>query len=140
MRAFSSPHLCLIAIGLVVGVGAVHAQGLPGEFIIRTYVKNTLLTAHDAANNEPDAVITTATSPSASARFRLSSIPGQYTTIRTPSGRYLTASGSIRPGNGDPRMALQTYDTIGVGTSHFRLYLPPEMPHGHINIARKWPG
>jgi hypothetical protein len=33
--------------------GAVDAADLPGEFIIRTYVKNTLLSAHDAANVEP---------------------------------------------------------------------------------------
>jgi hypothetical protein len=100
--------------------GVVNAADLPGEFIIRNYVKNAPLSAHDARVDEPDAVVTTATSIGPSQRFKLNSVPLNYTTIQTPGGRYLTASADIRPGNGDPRMALQTYDTMGVGTSHFK--------------------
>jgi hypothetical protein len=144
MRQFRSPRLCLAALWLM-GLASVpgNAQTLPGEFIIRTYVKNTLLSAHDAGNDAPNAVITTATSlgSTGSEKFKLNSVPGQYTTIQTTGGNYLSASGNVKPGNGDPRMALQAYATSpSIGTTHFRFHQSILPPHGHINISRKWPG
>ena len=163
---------CLTAAALLAGVnGAVHAgeappttsvdqpggrpapstdltrlddrrPGLPGEFIIRTYLKNTPLSARDAPNVDPDAVTTAASSgaPAASERFKLNSSPLGYTTIQTRGGRYLTATGGITSGKGDPRLALQAYATTDVGTSHFRFLMSRRPRPGHTNVQTKWPG
>jgi hypothetical protein len=58
-----SPWLCLTAACLIgLASYAEAADPLPGEFIVRTYLKNTLLTAHDGDSDAVDAVVTTATS------------------------------------------------------------------------------
>jgi hypothetical protein len=136
-----SPWLCLTAacvIGLVSYAEA--ADPLPGEFIVRTYLKNTLLTAHDGDSDAVDAVVTTATSIGPYERFNLTLTPRNDVTFQTTGGHYLSASGNIRPGNGDPRRALQAYATSpNIGTTHFRL-VNPYNPPGHTNIARPWMG
>jgi hypothetical protein len=125
-------------IGLVSYAEA--ADPLPGEFIVRTYVKNTLLTAHDGDSDAVDAVVTTATSIGPYERFKLTLTPPNDVAFQTAGGHYLSASGNIRPGNGDPRRALQAYATSpDIGTTHFRL-VNPYNPPGHTNIARPWMG
>ena len=66
----------------------------PGEFAIRTYLKNTYLTARDGGRHSIDAVITAATAPGPNEKFRLSKIaPTNYTTIQTLQGYYVSAAG-----------------------------------------------
>ncbi len=142
MRQFRLPRVCLAALwlmGLISGPG--NAETLPGEFIIRTYVKNTLLTAHDGGPDAVDAVVTTATSIGPNERFKLTLTPPNDVTFQTSGGHYLSAAGNIRPGNGDPRKALQAYatSTDSIGTTHFRLVNPFRRP-GHTNIVLPWMG
>jgi hypothetical protein len=126
-------------MGLASGLS--NADILPGEFIVRTYLKNTLLTAHDGGSDALDAVVTTATSIGPYERFKLTLTPPNDVTFQTAGGHYLSASGGIRPGNGDSRRALQAYatSTDNIGTTHFRL-VTPYNPPGHTNIARPWMG
>jgi len=136
-----SPLSCLTAACLIGFASAANAaELLPGEFIVRTYLKNTLWTAHDTDRPDaPDAVITTATTIGPSERFKLWLTPPNDVRFQTPGGHFLSASGNIRPGNGDPRLALQTYTTNDLGTSHFRLANPYRQA-GHTNIVMPWMG
>jgi len=142
MRQFRSPRLCLAALWLMgLASGPGNAETLPGTFIIRTYVKNTLLTAHDGNSDAANAVITTATSVGPNERFKLTLTPPNDVTFQTSGGHYLSAAGNIRPGNGDPRKALQAYatSTDNIGTTHFKLVNPYRRP-GHTNIVLPWMG
>jgi hypothetical protein len=73
---------------------AVPAFGvLPGEFAIRTYLKNTYLTARDGGRHSFDAVITAATTLGPNEKFKLTTLQPDYTTIQTPQGYYVSAVG-----------------------------------------------
>ena len=129
---------CAAAIGFIDT--AWGAEQLPGEFIVRTYLKNTLWTAHDTDSSAAlDDVVTTATTIGPNERFKLWLTPPNDVRFQTLGGHFLSASGNIRPGNGDPRMALQTYTTLDLGTSHFRL-VNPYRRAGHTNIVWPWMG
>ena len=56
---------------------------LPGEFAIRTGLKNTFLTARDGGRHSIDAVITAATAIGANEKFKLTSFQPDFTTIQT---------------------------------------------------------
>ena len=134
-----SPWLCLTAACLIGLVSCAEADPLPGEFIIRTYLKNTLLTTHDGDSSALDAVVTTATSIGPNERFKLTLTPPNDVMFQTAGGHYLSASGNIHPGNGDPRRALQAYTTSDLATAHFRL-VNPYRQAGHTNIVMPWMG
>ena len=112
------------------------ADPLPGDFIIRTYLRNALLTAHDGDSSALDAVVTTATSIGPNERFKLTLTPRNVVTFQTAGGNYLSAAGNIHPGNGDPRRALQAYVTSpdNIPTTQFRLVNPYRRP-GHTNLG-----
>jgi hypothetical protein len=127
---------CLIGLAVCAEAGEL----LPGEFIVRTYLKNTLWTAHDTDHPDAlDAVVTTATSIGPNERFKLTLTPPNDIMFQTAGGHYLSATGNIHPGNGDPRRALQTYTTFDLATAHFRL-VNPYRQAGHTNIVWPWMG
>jgi hypothetical protein len=66
---------------------------LPGEFAIRTYLKNTYLTARDGGRHSIDAVVTAATTLGPNEKFKLTTIQPDYTSIQTPQGNYVSAVG-----------------------------------------------
>lgn len=81
--------------------------GLPGEFTIRTYLKNTPLSARDGGHHSIDAVITIPSVIGPYQRFKLASVQPDFTTIQTAGGYYVSATGGY--GNGyDATQALQT--------------------------------
>jgi len=86
---------------------------LPGEFAIRTMVKDTYLTARDGGRHSIDAVITAATTPGPNEKFRLSKIAStNYTTIQTLQAYYVSAvGGGGLGGNVEANRVLQTERT-----------------------------
>ncbi|MGC2201933.1 MAG: hypothetical protein WA633_17590, partial [Stellaceae bacterium] len=90
---------------------AVPAFGLlPGEFTIRTYLKNTYLTARDGGRHTIDALITAATTLGPNEKFRLTTIQPDYTAIQT-SGRYYVSANREGGLNFPPGEVLQTQRT-----------------------------
>ena len=106
---------------------------LPGEFAIRTYLKNTYLTARDGGRHSIDAVITAATAPGPNEKFRLSKIaPTNYTTIQTLPGYYVSAlGGGGLGGNVEASQVLQTERTSLADDALFRLIGPNAVPGGN---------
>jgi hypothetical protein len=85
---------------------------LPGEFAIRTYLKNTYLTARDGGRHSIDAVVTAATTLGPNEKFKLTTIQPDYTTIQTPQGYYVSAVGEGGLGGNFPAsQVLQTERT-----------------------------
>jgi hypothetical protein len=85
---------------------------LPGEFAIRTFLKNTFLTARDGGGHSIDAVVTAATALGPNERFRLATMQPDFTTIETPRGNYVSAVGGGGLGGGFPAsQVLQTERT-----------------------------
>jgi hypothetical protein len=83
---------------------------LPGEFAIRTYLKNTYLTARDGGRHSIDAVVTAATTLGPNEKFKLTTIQPDYTSIQTPQGYYVSAVGEGGR-NFPPGEVLQTERT-----------------------------
>ncbi len=98
---------------------------LPGEFAIRTGLKNTFLTARDGGRHSIDAVITAATAIGANEKFKLTSFQPDFTTIQTLLGFYVSAvGGGGLGGSHDPTQILQTERTAVADDALFRLIGP----------------
>ena len=69
--------------------------GLPGDFAIRSYLKNTPLTARDGGHHSLDAVITLDSVIGPNQRFRLATVQPDYTTIQTSGGYFVSAVGGL---------------------------------------------
>lgn len=80
---------------------------LPGEFTIRTYLKNTPLSARDGGHHSINAVITVASVIGPYQRIKLASVQPDFTTIKTAGGYYVSATGGYGAGY-DAAQALQT--------------------------------
>lgn len=80
---------------------------LPGDFTIRTYLKNTPLSARDGRHHSIDAVITVPSVIGPYQRFKLASAQPDFTTIQTAGGYYVNATGGYGDGY-DAAQALQT--------------------------------
>lgn len=68
---------------------------LPGDFAIRSYLKNTPLTARDGGHHSIDAVITLDSVIGPNQRFRLATVQPDYTTIQTSGGYFVSAVGGL---------------------------------------------
>ena len=68
---------------------------LPGDFAIRSYLKNTPLTARDGGHHSIDAVITLDSVIGPNQRFRLATVQPDYTTIQTNGGYFVSAVGGL---------------------------------------------
>ncbi|ODT46633.1 MAG: hypothetical protein ABS70_00480 [Nitrospira sp. SCN 59-13] len=68
---------------------------LPGDFAIRSYLKNTPLTARDGGHHSLDAVITLDSVIGPNQRFRLATVQPDYTTIQTSGGYFVSAVGGL---------------------------------------------
>ena len=98
---------------------------LPGEFVIRTYLKNNYLTARDGGRHSIDALITSATTPGPNEKFKLSKIGPNYTAIQTLKGFYVSAVGGGGIGGNFPSLqVLQTERTTLADDALFRLIGP----------------
>lgn len=119
----------LLAVGS--GVPAT-AQQLPGEYAIRTMLKNTYLTARP---NSPrlDPIITSAMAPGPNEKFRLERMQPSYTLFRTSSHHFVSAlrGGGLGAGY-DPGQVLVTTPNAPTDEALFRLqsYSP-----GSLNYA-----
>src|SRR5205823_4521313 len=83
---------------------------LPGEFAIRTYLKNTYVTARDGGRHTIDALVTAAATLGPNEKFKLTTIQPDYTTIQAPRGYYVSAVGQGGR-NFPPGEVLQTERT-----------------------------
>ncbi len=68
---------------------------LPGEFTIRTYLKNTPLSARDGGHHSIDAVFTVPSVIGPYQKFKLASVQPDFTTIQTARGYYVSATWRI---------------------------------------------
>ncbi len=105
---------------------AVPAFGLlPGEFTMRTYLKNTYLTARDGGRHSIDALITAATTLGPNEKFKLTTIQPNYTAIQTLQGYYVSAVGEGGLGGNFPASeVLQTERTSLADDALFVLFGP----------------
>jgi hypothetical protein len=98
---------------------------LPGEFAIRTRLKNTFLTARDGGHHTIDALITSATTIGPNEKFRLTSFQPDFITLQTPLGFFVSAiGGGGLGGDHDPTQILQTERTTVADDALFRLIGP----------------
>ncbi len=68
---------------------------LPGDFTIRTYLKNTPWSARDGGHHSINAVITVPSVIGPYQRFKLASVQPDFTTIQTAGGYYVSAAGGL---------------------------------------------
>lgn len=96
---------------------------LPGQFAIRTMLRNTYLTARDGGHHSIDAVVTTATTPGPNEKFMIERMQPSYALIRAASGYYLSAVGGGGLGaNYDETKILQTELQIPADDALFGVY------------------
>ncbi len=108
---------------------------LPGEFAIRTSLKDTYLTARDGGRHSVDAVITAATTVGPNEKFKLTSFQPNFTTIRTLPGFFVSAvGGGGLGGSFDTTHILQTERTSVADDALFRLVGPTD-PFGDFSIG-----
>jgi hypothetical protein len=82
---------------------------LPGEFTLRTFLKDTYLTARDGGRHSIDAVITTATTPGVNERYRIETFQPSYVSFHTSGNYFVSARGNGGiGGNNDDTQTLQT--------------------------------
>ena len=96
---------------------------LPGEFAIRTRLKNTFLTARDGGHHTIDVLITSATTIGPNGqKFRLTSFQPDFITLQTPLGFVVSAiGGGELGGDHHPTQILQTERTTVADDALFRL-------------------
>jgi hypothetical protein len=99
---------------------------LPGEFTIRAYLKNTLLTARDGGHHSIDALVTSATSIGPNERFRLEGFQPDFTLIRTAGNFFVSArgAGGIGGNGSDDSQTFQTERTALADDALFRVEGP----------------
>jgi hypothetical protein len=111
-----------IAVFLVAMTAQVAmAERLPGEYAIRTLLKNTYLTARPG-NHSIDAIITSATAAGPYEKFRFERMQPNYTIMLTPGNYYVSAAnGGGRGGSYDAAQTLQTERKLLADDALFRL-------------------
>lgn len=82
---------------------------VPGQFSIRTYLKNSAITARDGGHHSVDALVTNATSLGPNERFTIETAFGPFTTLfKTAGGYYVSA---IQEGGADTGNDAETFQT-----------------------------
>jgi hypothetical protein len=113
------------AIGTALQSEVAAFGTLPGEFALRTTLKNTFLTARDGGHHTIDALITAATAIGPNEKFKLTSFQPDFITLQTPLGFFVSAiGGGGLGGDHDPTQILQTERTVVADDALFRLVGP----------------
>jgi hypothetical protein len=102
-------------------------MALPGEFVLRTFLKNTLVTARDGGHHSIDALITTATAIGPNEKFTLDlTADNTGTTFKTAGGFFVSArgGGGIGGSPDDDTQTFQTERTAVAADAIFRLRGP----------------
>lgn len=124
--------LTMTAFMALATTAPVMAQEFPGEYAIRTMLRNTYLTARPGAPRL-DPIITSAMAPGPNERFRLEHMQPSYTLLRTSSNHFVSASRGGGLGAGyDAGQVLITTPNAPTDEALFRLqsYSP-----GSLNYA-----
>lgn len=96
---------------------------LPGQFAIRTMLRNTYLTARDGGHHSIDAVVTSAVTPGPYEKFTIEKFQPSYTLLKTAGGYYVSAAGGGgRGGDYDDTQTMQTERTALADDALFRTY------------------
>ena len=97
---------------------------LPGQFAIRTYLKDTFLTARDGGHHSINAVTTNATGVGNAGfeKFKLTAFQPDFTTIQTIFNNFVSARGG--GGSTDAAEALQTERLVVADDALFRFVGP----------------
>jgi hypothetical protein len=89
----------------------------PGQFMIKTYLKGSLITARDGGGHNTDALVTSATTVGPNEKFQLGAVQPSFITLTTSGGDLVTAvdGGGITD-------AATAFDTTGSVLSDFALF------------------
>jgi len=90
---------------------------LPGQFMIKTYLKGNLITARDGGGHNRDALITSATTVGPNEKFQLTTSQPSFTIISTAGGDFVTAVDG-----GGATAAAAAFDTTGANLTDFVLF------------------
>ena len=105
---------------------------LPGQFSIRTYLKNNLITAKDGGHHSIDALVTNATSLGPNEKFTIEKAFGPFTTLfKTSGGYYVSAYQEGGVGAENDAETFQTERTVVGDDARFTLI-------GPIYDGRSW--
>lgn len=63
----------------------------PGQFMIKTYLKGSLITARDGGGHNTDALVTSATTVGPNEKFQLGAVQPSFITLTTSGGDLVTA-------------------------------------------------
>jgi hypothetical protein len=105
---------------------------LPSEFVIRTYVKNTYLTARDGGHHSIDAIITDATTLGSYEKFKLGTALQDYTSMQTLNGYYVSAA--QLGGLGDPANRVLQTERLSLADDALFVLFGPEQGLGATTI------
>jgi hypothetical protein len=92
-------------------------MNLPGQFIIKTYLKGNLITARDGGGHNSDALITSATTVGPNEKFQLSAEQPSFTIFTTSNGDFVKAVDG-----GGAAAAAAAFDTTGAFLTDFVLF------------------
>lgn len=121
MRTNSIRALTLTALLAAPSLRPVMAEQLPGEYALRTVLKNSYLTARPG-NHTFDALITSATAPGRYEKFRIERMRPNYTLIKSASNYFVSAANAGgRGGAYGETTTLQTERQIPADDALFRL-------------------
>src|SRR5215813_6117039 len=90
---------------------------LPGQFVIKTYLKGDLITARDGGGHNRDALIASATTIGPNEKFHLTTVQPSFTTFTTPGAEFVTATDG-----GGATAAAAAFDTTSAGLTDFVLF------------------
>jgi len=90
---------------------------LPGQFIIKTYLKGNLITARDGGGHNRDALLTFATTVGPNEKLQLGTLQPDFTTFTTFGGDLVTAVDG-----GGATAAAAAFDTTGRNLTDFGLF------------------
>jgi hypothetical protein len=107
---------------------------LPGEFAIRTYLKNTYLTARDGGHHSIDALITSATMLGPNEKLRLTTIQPDYTVLQTQLGYYVSAVGEGGLGGNYPASQVLQTERLSLADDALFVLFGPAAGSGVSNI------
>jgi hypothetical protein len=108
---------------------------LPGQFAIRNFLTNTLISARDGGHHSIDALVTDATAIGENERFFFERTPPGWTVMKTANNYYVSAShGGGVGGNQDDTQTFQTERTALADDAVFAV-TGPNISNGTTLIA-----
>jgi hypothetical protein len=104
---------------------------LPGQFMIKTYLKGNLVTARDGGGHNRDALVTSATTVGPNERFQLTTFQPSFTYFITSRGDFVTSTDG-----GGATAATAAFDTTGANLTDFVLLrVDGPRPNGAYTIG-----